>query len=449
MEGPGAALLEATRCCDLRRVRSLLNQGASVEACGEDGQGPLHFAARWGDAEAIQELLGFGAKVNRRCSKGLTPLDLSATNSRVEGTVLLLERNAELGTVPNSDPTPLHYAARCGFTRVVVELVRRGADKTMLAGIAPTPLDLAIQWGRTESAVLLLEHKAWEGSASSRDLSSSRATPLHCAASYGSAAVVEALLARGARVDEIRSLGEDNPDGCTALHIASELGAEDTVLALLRGRADVNATRSLDGRTALHLAAARHHTGLVTVLRAHGAEASLEGSDGLRPLQVAVVASNRETAALLPVPQAVTTGDGTLFGSKAEASLHSAARLGDVAMTELLLQKDAQQVNAAAEDGQTALHVAAKFGRTEVVALLLRNGAEPNAVDVGRCYTPLHVAVEYDMPEVVRLLLDGRADPLAQNARGLASYDLAVRYGRDSCAELLLLGSGPSDVGGR
>merc|ERR1740123_332204 len=105
-------------------------------------------------------------------------------------------------------------------------------------------------------------------------------------------------------------------------------------------------------------------------------------------------------------------------------------------MTELLLQKDVQQVNATTEDGQTALHVATKFGRIEVAERLLRNGAEPNLADVGRCYTPLHVAVEYDMPHVVRLLLHGRADPRAQNARGLAAYDLAVRYGRDSCAEL-------------
>lgn len=124
-----------------------------------------------------------------------------------------------------------------------------------------------------------------------------------------------------------------------------------------------------------------------------------------------------------------------------------AARLGDVAMTELLLQKDAQQVNARAEDGQTALHVAAKFGRVEVAEVLLRSGAEPNLADTGRCYTPLHVAVEYDMPEVVRLLLDSRADPRAQNARGVATYDLAVRYGRARCAELLLVGSGPSDGG--
>lgn len=127
--------------------------------------------------------------------------------------MLLLERSAELGTVPNSDPSPLHFAARCGFTRVVTELIRRGADRSMLARITPTPLDLAIQWGRTEAAVQLLEHKAWEGSGSSSDFPSSRATPLHCAASYGSAAVVEALLGRGARVNVTCSLGEYNPDG--------------------------------------------------------------------------------------------------------------------------------------------------------------------------------------------------------------------------------------------
>jgi len=60
---------------------------------------------------------------------------------------------------------------------------------------------------------------------------------------------------------------------------------------------------------------------------------------------------------------------------------HEAARAGDMATLEALLEQDPELVNAADERGRTPLHYAAGFGREEAVRLLLQRGADINAAD--------------------------------------------------------------------
>jgi ankyrin repeat protein len=60
---------------------------------------------------------------------------------------------------------------------------------------------------------------------------------------------------------------------------------------------------------------------------------------------------------------------------------HAAARAGDLATLQALLEQDPELVNAVDERGRTPLHYAAGFGKEEAVRLLLERGADINAVD--------------------------------------------------------------------
>ena len=64
----------------------MLDAGAYLEARNEDGQTPLHEAARYGDDAAIRALLDAGADAGARDENGKTPFDLIESYSALVGT---------------------------------------------------------------------------------------------------------------------------------------------------------------------------------------------------------------------------------------------------------------------------------------------------------------------------------------------------------------------------
>ena len=72
-----APIHNAAQNGNLNRVRTLLNQGVSVNS-NAHGWTPLHFAAYSGRVNVVQELLRRGAHLNPRTRSGMTPLYLAA-----------------------------------------------------------------------------------------------------------------------------------------------------------------------------------------------------------------------------------------------------------------------------------------------------------------------------------------------------------------------------------
>jgi ankyrin repeat protein len=66
----------ALGAADTNITNMLLAHKAEVNANGQEGQRPLHFAARQGQLPAVEWLLQHGANVNARDNAGKTPLDL-------------------------------------------------------------------------------------------------------------------------------------------------------------------------------------------------------------------------------------------------------------------------------------------------------------------------------------------------------------------------------------
>jgi ankyrin repeat protein len=176
---------------------------------------PLVDAARRGEVELVRSMLDDGADVNAAQGDGLTALHASAERGHVEIARLLIAAGADLDAETRiGHYTPLHLAGRGGHGHVVLALAEAGADVSRAtSNTGVTPLHLAASAVGGEPAVAtLLDHGA---AVNAREASAGQ-TPLMFAAAYDRAAAVRELLSRGADpaittavVDVLRSVAID------------------------------------------------------------------------------------------------------------------------------------------------------------------------------------------------------------------------------------------------
>ncbi|CAN6327577.1 unnamed protein product [Urochloa humidicola] len=137
-------------------VKYLLKHGASpnIFTSGENGRGPLHFAAEKGNCEMVTTLLSKGANVNSICQSG-TPLHVAASN-RNDGVVqILLDNQADCDIAIDTGSTPLFLAVLANSLKCVELLIKAGAN---LEGDGKAiPLLIAVSEGFTDCLKYLLQ----------------------------------------------------------------------------------------------------------------------------------------------------------------------------------------------------------------------------------------------------------------------------------------------------
>jgi ankyrin repeat protein len=191
-----------------------------------------------------------------------------------------------------AEPTLIDARSRSGDSAILTAvyhhqkeivnlLVSRGATLSIFEACAA---------GELERVERLLIEKA----GGVNDYSADGWTPLHLAAFFGHAKIVELLLAHDADVTA-RSRGAN---GNTPLH-AALAGNHKFVAGLLIGHgADVNATDA-QGWRPLHLAAANNNMDAIKSLIAQGADVHAANGEAKTPLSLATEKNYREAAALL------------------------------------------------------------------------------------------------------------------------------------------------------
>lgn len=114
-----------------------------------------------------------------------------------------------------------------------------------------------------------------------------------------------------------------------------------------------------------------------------------------------------------------------------------AARVGHMAILELVLARGFN--NLAGQDAacNSAIHEAACCGHTCVVEWLLAQGAEPALADGSGC-TPLHLAALHGQKGAVWALLGANADPGAAHRGGATPLAMAAFNGHNQVVEVLL-----------
>ncbi len=402
----------------------------------------LFEAARDGDLARVEQLLAAGADL----SEGDPPtmLMVAAMGGDPRIVAVMLDAGASIGARDANGEDALAWAVRHRRPEAVEVLLARGADPNGGGHLGRTPLMLALE------------------SVQSGDL-----------------AVVRALLAAGARVDR------SDENGQSTLASAARYGHDPGALRLVLERAGPEVLRAWQAEPAVAWTALAGETENVRILLANGFPADLRDADGERPLELAARQGHADVVALLlgaGAPVTVEAFDAAcrrghlpvarllLPGipvARLDAALVSAARLGDPAVVEALLDRgasaaDGEALVIAASDGRAALVDrllragadlglagpaalvgASAAGHDGVVADLLARGVPVDAADGGGRTALAHAATNGRVPVVERLLAAGARDLPDREGRGTLEQ---VAAGREQALAWILASTKTRDV---
>ena len=298
-------------------------------------------------------------------SRSSSPLHAAAEGGDVTALKALLDANASgIDDIDDEGRSACQCAAGHGKLEALELLLERGASFKAGTEAGLLALCLSAQRGNTKLVQALLQRGAAVNDVFRE------ATPLSYAINSGPVPHVETariLLQGGARTD-IKDASSAYP-----LHYAAQVGSFDLVRLLVEeGAASLEATLD-NGSTPLYMAAEGGHLEVVRYLAARGASIEAKRTDaGMSPLFVAVQQGH------LPIVQFLL-----LSGVKADtfrtqdgvSALYFAAAEGHSASLQLLLEGGGD-VNLPIHTGKTPLCAAAERGELECVQALLAWGAD-------------------------------------------------------------------------
>ncbi|KAF8244875.1 ankyrin [Wilcoxina mikolae CBS 423.85] len=279
-----------------------------------------------------------GVLLDARHHAGKTLLSLAATFGRGEIVEMLLAKGADPRIQDSTGKTPFHLAAEAGHSGV--------AEMLLTAGVNPRSTDRALR------------------------------TPLHLATAAGHLDIIEMLVSR-----KDGSLEIVDDDGNTPLSISLESGNIQCIQVLLAAGAN---PRPMD----IHLAAARGHSDVVTLLASrHGECLEIIDGKGNTPLSFAVKYRNLQCIQVL------------LAAGVKPRPTDIAAR-GHSDIIELLFSSSRQSEFLEIIDGSgnTPLYYALKNGHLQCVKVLLAAGAIPRLADI-------HIAAVANHSDVLEMVV--------------------------------------------
>ncbi len=250
----GSELFIAVGRRDQAQLKSLLGQGADVDARNGLEFTPLYIAAASFNMDAMNTLIAAGADVNADSPYG-TALLFAALTGNTPGAKILLDKGADPKVVRADSKNALMLAANAGATPIVSMLVVKGVDVNATDTSGSTALIYAARNGHVETGIALL--------AAGADIEAKDAeglTPLMTASMTGQADFVTMLMKHGAKSEA------KDAKGRTALLLCANYGDSPGAIKALRvGGADMKATDS-KGRTAARLAADHGYRGALSAL---------------------------------------------------------------------------------------------------------------------------------------------------------------------------------------
>jgi ankyrin repeat protein len=353
--------------------------------------GEIHRAIEAGDVALVKQILKDNpGSIHERDDSQFRelPIQVAAATGNIEIARLLLEAGADINSGDSDNSTALGVAAMRQQGEMVAFLIEQGANVNHRDRKADCPLSFAV-YGRDE-------------------------------------AIIQQLLDAGA------DLYFRSPDGRTLLHIASERGVSGFVEHLLENGADIEA-QSADGGTALGYAAMGGQAEIVRLLLDRGADPNPGEPGEHTPLMYTTWRNQTECAQILLDGGANV--DSPLY--RDNTALAIAAENCTVEMVELLVKHGAS-VNHANEAGETALIKASAGGYADRAEVLLAAGADPNvgADESGR--SALQLAALGGYTDVAQLLLADGANVNASTPTGDTPLELAIYYGNDDLAGILV-----------
>jgi len=389
------SLFEAVKKADVEKVKSLIAEGADIDAKWRDvyntnanglygtdikrrmERTPLWYAVDVCKIEVVKLLVEAGTDVNA----GLQPpLFQAVVENNTEIAEYLIDHGANLNYP--QDWNPLEIAPYTSNNIEMVKLlIARGAD--INSGVGLTALQASISAGRRDIFDLLIQLGA---DVNLKDLDGY--TPLYFAIHDDDTGFMRILIANGADVNT------KYPGGETLLQSATITGRTESVKLLLEAGANINAKNDR-GQTALHV-----------------------------PLDITNSSYKKYKLSKDTLELLIAKGaDINLKDKNGRTPLHLAAESADGDIVKLLLDKGAEVNAKDDESGFTALHYAARLGKKNVAELLIARSADINAKDK-QGHTPLYVAANHDY-KVAELLINKGADSSIRTESGRTLLQLA------------------------
>ncbi|KAH8379128.1 hypothetical protein KR009_003201 [Drosophila setifemur] len=193
-----------------------------------------------GDKDEVIQLLDQGADINTANVDGLTALHQACIDDNLDMVEFLVERGADINRQDNEGWTPLHATASCGFVSIARFLVENGADVAAVNSDGDLALDLAID----------VQHMAMIG------YMEKMVQELNIDVEAARKAEEQAMLNDAKKWLRSDAAEVDRPHpktGATALHVAAAKGYTKVLSLLLAGRGNVD-RQDNDGWTPLHAA---------------------------------------------------------------------------------------------------------------------------------------------------------------------------------------------------
>ena len=389
-QGDGMTALHwAAERGDLELTNILLYGGANVAAVTRIGQyTPLHVAARTGNAKVVTALIAGKADVAAKSSpSGVTALHLAAASGDSDTITALLDHKADVNPLENEwGQTPLMFAAAADRTAAVKLLLQGGAD----ADVTSKVVDLAAQ-AALDRAARLLQQKILDATVPKGQ----KATASQLQASVQAAR--ELLLSGKVPPPEARPAGPDTTDrnfnpeeinppvaakgGLTALHHAVRQGYFETTRALVEGGADINQQTAGDGTTPLLMAAINGQFDIATLLVEKGADPNIASKgNGVTPLW-ATINTQWQPRTRFPQPQNMEL-QKTTYLQVMEALVKAGADVNGRIQSHpwYMVYTGCGNRNCGLADnsGSTPFWRAAYAVDVDAMKLLVRYGADPN-----------------------------------------------------------------------
>jgi len=395
-------IVEATDLGNLSEVNYHLAQGVDVDEATPEGVTPLFVASAKGHEDIVKRLIDKGADVNavttkafkyeeRMIYEGRTPLMEALRSKHTDIAELLIQHGADVNAADVNGATPLFIAAALNEGGIVTILIDKDADvnavilneydykgEPVIKGA--TPLMAALKMKQNANAALLVARGA-DVNARSDDGTDAL---IIAAAITGDLKMANFLLSHGANhktrvTRDYLEKGKLQFAGVTTLMIAAGAGHVESVKALIKAGADVNAV-SEKGTTAMFTAATKGHLEVIKILVANGADVNARLLEQFRY--------------------------GKQVCPKGVEPMGGAAWEGHYKVVQFLIDNGAD-VNSREDDfDSNALYMAARMGHIKVVKILIDNGADVWAeTKVGTAYD---AAIHYMHPYIAQCILDAR-----------------------------------------
>ena len=318
-QGDGMTALHwAARQGAIETVRMLLFAGGNVRATTRlGGYTPLLLASQAGHAPVIEALIKAGADAKSATSQGATALMLASAAGRPEAIKVLLDAGADVhAKEPSRQETALMFAAASNRLPAMKLLIAAGAN----VKAATKVVDLKAQTNPDEEEFLRAQQAQRGGGGRATAAPQVAATPAGGSGASAQAAGAAPAAGRGGAGRGGRGAGGPDVAGLTRqfrfaelvsaqgglapLHFAVRQGFADAAALLLENGADVNQVTG-DNTSPLLMAIINGHFDLAKKLLDRGADPRRASDNGVTPLY-AVLNVQWAPKTLYPQPRAYT-----------------------------------------------------------------------------------------------------------------------------------------------